>query len=297
MNTRIIDAEYDYLAPQDWAEALDFAAGHPGVKVMAGGTDVLVKLKTGALPDLQYLLDLKRIDGLDYAREATDGSFHIGPLAKLSRLEQEPLILARYPALAAALQLMASISVRNMGTMAGNICNASPVADSVIPAICYNALLTLESRGRGFRTVPLEDFFLAPGVSVMESDELLADIMLPEPAENTGACFIKKSRVRPDIAKLTIGVKLVREGGSIRDCRIAMGAIAARPYFFREQSAALIGKEMTGRLIGETAAALADHIRPIDDNRTTAEYRKLITEVVAADALREAWHHAGGELE
>ena len=296
MNTRIIEAEYDYLLPASLNEALALLAERQGVKVMAGGTDLIIKLKTGALPDLQTMLDIKQLPDLDYARLDDNGDFHIGPLTKLSRLEKEPQVMDTYPALATALHLMAAISVRNMGTMAGNICNASPVADSVIPAICYNAVLTLQSRDRGSRTVAIEDFFLAPGVSVMEKDELLVDIMLPAPQAHTGASFIKKTRVRPDIAKLNIGVKLVRDGNRIVDCRIAMGAIAARPYFFRELSAALTGQTMSQRLVDETAAAIAAQIRPINDNRTTAEYRTVITEVVAADALREAWHQAGGEL-
>lgn len=296
MNTRIIDAAYDYLRPSSLGEALEALATREGVKVLAGGTDLLVKLKTNGLPDLKVMLDIKQVGELDFVRENEAGALYLGPLAKLSRLEREPLVLERYPALAGAIQLMAAISVRNMGTMAGNICNASPVADSVIPAICYEAQVVLASRDRGQRLVALEDFFLAPGVSVLDKDELLTAIILPKPQAHTGAAFIKKTRVRPDIAKISICVKLARAGDSIADCRIALGAVAARPYFAKALSAALAGQKMTEELIGETAVALAAQIRPIDDNRTTAEYRIAVAEAITADALKLAWEQAGGEL-
>ena len=296
MNTRIIGAEYDYLCPHSLGEALDILAGREGVKVLAGGTDLLVKLKTNGLADLKYMLDIKQVAELDFIREDEAGRLHIGPLVKLSRLEKEPLVLERYPALAAAIRLMAAVSVRNMGTMAGNICNASPVADSVIPAICYEAQVILASQARGQRAVALEDFFLAPGVSVLAQDELLADIVLPQPQVHTGAAFIKKTLVRPDIAKISICVKLVRSGARVRDCRIALGAVAARPYFAQAQRQALLGPTMREGLIAEIAAALAAEIGAIDDNRTTAEYRIALAEAITADALKSAWQQAGGEL-
>lgn len=296
INTRILDAAYDYLAPATLEDALTALAAHPCAKILAGGTDLLIKLKTAALTDMSLMIDIKHIDGLDYAEQRVDGCFHIGPLAKLSRLEKEPYIIEHYPALADALHLMAAIAVRNMGTMAGNICNASPVADSVIPAICYGAQVTLQSAARGCRNIALEEFFLAPGVSVMEKDEMLVDIILPAPKANTGASFIKKTRVKPDIAKITAGVLLQRDGDMIVDCRIAMGAIAATPYFAKESSAALKGKRMTRQLIDEAAAELAARIRPIDDNRTTAEYRTVIAEIVLRDAISSAWANAGGEI-
>ncbi len=294
MTTRILSAEFDYLKPATLDEALKILSEKEKVRIFAGGTDVIVKMKVAGMA-CDYLMDIKGIDSLDYARLADDGVFHIGALAKLSHLEKNPIIAERYPALKEAFHLMASISVRNMATMAGNICNASPVADAVVPAICYNAVLTLASV-RGERTVPIEKFFLAPSVTVMEKDEMLIDIALPAPKANTGAAFVKKTRVRPDIAKISVGVRVTRGGDHACCCRIAMGAVAATPAFLEETAAMFAGKKVTTELIEQVAAHAAASIKPIDDNRTTAEYRTAIAEILTKDTLTEAWLNAGGEL-
>ncbi len=294
MTTRILATEFDYLKPATLEEALKILSEKENVRILAGGTDVIVKMKVAGMT-CDYLMDVKGIDSLDYAKLDDDGVFHIGALAKLSHLEKNPIVAERYPALKEAFHLMASISVRNMATMVGNICNASPVADSVVPCICYNAILTLASV-RGQRTVPIEKFFLAPGVTVMEKDEMLIDVALPQPEANSGAAFIKKTRVRPDIAKISVGVRVVRDGDKANFCRIAMGAIAATPAYLEATSALVIGKKVTPELIAEVAAHAAAAIHPIDDNRTTAEYRVAIAEVLTKDALTEAWRNAGGEL-
>ena len=294
MTSRILSAEFDYLKPATLDEALKILAEKDNIRILAGGTDVIVKMKVGGMT-CDYLMDIKGIDALDYAKLDDNGVFHIGALAKLSHIEKNQVVAERYPALKEALHLMASISVRNMGTMAGNICNASPVADSVVPAICYKAVLTLSSV-RGERTVPIEKFFLAPGVSVMEKDEMLIDIALPAPKANTGAAFVKKTRVRPDIAKISVGITFEREGNKAVDCRIAMGSIAATPAFLEETAAILIGKTVTESLISEAAAHASAYIKPITDSRTTSEYRTVIAEILTKDTLTAAWLNAGGEL-
>ena len=296
MNTRILTAEYEYLAPATLEEALSILAKKRNVRILNGGTDLIIKLKTGADVPIDYMLDIKRVAGLDYIRyDEKEAMLHIGPTAKLYRIEKDPTVQEKYPALAEAISLMAAVSVRNMGSMAGNICNASPVADSVIPAICYQAKLTLTSQS-GSRDIPLPEFFLAPGVSVIKPDELLTDISIPLPRPGTGAAFVKKTRVKPDIAKISIGAVIEHEGDTVTACRIAMAAIAATPAYLRAVGDSMAGQKMTARLIAETALLAAKSIKPIDDNRTTAEYRLHIAEVMTADVLREAWKRAGGEL-
>lgn len=295
VNTRVIIADYDYLRPASLDETLHLLAEKPEARLFAGGTDIMIKLKCNEDYKMDYLLDINHIPGLDRVEIDADGKLHIGPLVRLAQLEKEPAIAGRYPALKTALHLMASISVRNMGTMAGNICNASPAADSALPAICYGAELTLRSL-RGSRTLKAEDFFTGPGFSVMAKDEMLVDIAFPAPAENTGASFIKKTRVRPDIAKLSICVALRRAGDNIAACRLAMGAVAPVPLFMRAIGEGLSGQRFSAALVEQTAAAIAAGIKPIDDMRSTAEYRSAMAEIIAADALNEAWVNAGGEL-
>lgn len=295
VNTRIITTDYDYLRPATLDEALHILAEKDGVRIFAGGTDLMIKLKCSEEYAMRYMLDINHIPGLDRLEVAADGSLHIGPLVKLAQLEKHPALIECYPALHTALHLMAAISVRNMGTMAGNLCNASPAADTALPAICYGAQLTLQSV-RGSRVVQAENFFTGPGLTVMAQDEMLVNIALPAPAALSGASFIKKTRVRPDIAKLSICVVLSRADDRIAACRIAMGAVAPVPLYLREIGDSLAGEKFTAQLADTVAARIAASIKPISDLRSTAEYRSAMAEIIAADALKEAWAQTGGEL-
>lgn len=292
-NTKFMEAEYDYLKPASLPEALDILADKKNVKIYAGGTDLIVKLKIGAPIEMDYMLDINGIGALKGV-SPQDGGLAIGAAEKIAVLEKDPRIVKDYPALYDAFKAMASISVRNMATLGGNFCNASPVADAVGPAMCYGGSVELQSRA-GSRRVKAEDFFLAPGVTVMEPNEMLTKILLPAPAPQTGAAFVKLGRVKADIAKISITVVLRREGDTIAACRMAMGSVAARPLFLKKIADSLVGKAMTGALIGETAQQISAFIRPIDDNRTTAQYRTDVAAIIARDALAEAWKRSGGE--
>ena len=292
-NTKFMEAEFDYLKPNSLPEALDILADKKNVKIYAGGTDLIVKLKIGAPIEMDYMLDINGIGALKGAAPL-EGGLAIGAAEKISALEKDPRIVQDYPALYEAFKAMASISVRNMATLGGNFCNASPVADAVGPVMCYGGSVELPSRG-GSRRVNAEDFFLAPGVTVMEPNEMLTKIILPAPAPQTGAAFVKLGRVKADIAKISITVALRREGDCVAACRMAMGSVAARPLFLKEIADSLAGKAMTGALIEETAQRVSAFIRPIDDNRTTAQYRTDVAAIIARDALAEAWKRSGGE--
>ncbi len=297
MNTRILAAEYDYHAPATLDEALTILAEKPNVKILAGGTDLIVKMKTGALTEIEHMLDIKRIPGLDKIKplDCCDG-LEIGALAKLSDIEEHAEVKEKYTCLYEALKAMAAISVRNMGTLAGNIGNASPVADGAAALVAYDAKVVLQSKKGGERKVNLDEFFKGPGITVMQPDEMITAICIPAPAAHTGAAYLKKTRVKPDIAKLSVGVVITNDNGKCSNCRITMAAVAATPLYLKEISQSLVGQTITAELIAKTAQEVADFIRPIDDNRTTAVYRKDITAVVAEEALTTAWKRAGGAL-
>jgi CO/xanthine dehydrogenase FAD-binding subunit len=250
-----------------------------------------------AVAEMDWMLDINGIKGLnDISLSGVDKSLSIGSTAKLSRIEKNEFVKRDYIALYEAIVSMASVSVRNMGTMGGNFANASPAADTAVPVICYGGKVELVSR-QGTREISAEEFFTAPGVSRLRSDELITAIKLPAVNKNTGGKFIKLGRVKADIAKVSFCIVLEREDGTIKKCRAAMGAVAAAPLFLREIGDVLTGRKMTRNLIKETADAIADMIRPIDDIRSTAEYRKDVTRVIAADAIGQAWLQSGGELE
>ncbi|MEG1524996.1 MAG: xanthine dehydrogenase family protein subunit M [Clostridia bacterium] len=295
MNTKILENEFAYIKPTTLESALSILATREKVKVFAGGTDLIVKLKVGAPIAMDTMLDINGIGELFGITSKADG-VTIGAAEKISVIENNGDIKNRFIGVYEALKAMASISVRNMATLGGNFCNASPVADATTAILAYDGSVELKKKD-AIRTVRAEEFFLAPGVTVMEQDELLTAVHLPAPKENTGATFIKLSRVKSDIAKISICVVLHRDGNRISSCRITMGAVAARPLYLKEISESLADKVMTLALINETAVKISKFIRPIDDNRTTAEYRTDVAKVIAEDAIEETWKRSGGELQ
>lgn len=294
MNTKFLEKEFDYIKPASLSEALDILSAGKNVKIFAGGTDLIVKLKVGAPIEMDAMLDINAIPEL-FGMKAVPEGIELGAAEKIYALEQNEEIKQNYQGLYEAFHAMASVSVRNMATLGGNFCNASPVADASCAVLAYNGSVKLVKKG-GERTVSAEDFFLAPGVSVTAPDELLLSIAVPAPKENTGAVYVKLSRVKSDIAKLSVCVVLSRVGERIGECRVTMSAVAARPLYLKEISESLAGKPFTEALALETAENISAFIRPIDDNRTTAQYRKDVTKIIARDALSQAWKRSGGKI-
>lgn len=292
MNTRIIPVEYSYVAPQTLAEALSMLAKKKNVAVMAGGTDLVVKLKTGAETNMKIMMDIKRIPELEGIKLNSD-NVAIGATTKLSDIEDHEEIQKHYVALYEALKAMAAIAVRHMGTIGGNFANASPVADTAGPVMAFGGSVKLAS-SKGERIVPAAEFFKAPGVSAKADDELITEIILPKLPANSGSAFTKKTRVKADISKVSNTIYLEREGDKITALKIAMGAVAATPILLDDIAAKYVGKEGTEATFAAIAAEVADAIKPIDDIRSTAEYRKAVAKVIVADNLALAWKRAGG---
>ncbi len=291
-NTKILEADFDYVAPNTLDEALSILSGDRAVKVLAGGTDLIVKLKMGVDFPMSIMLDINRIDALKNVSETHD-SVHIGAAIKLTTLESTPVIRERYTALSEAIRAMAAPSVRNMATLGGNIMNASPVADCAGPVMCYGAKLILRSK-EGERSVDAEDFFIAPGVTHAQKNELLTEIVMNSPPENTGAAFIKLGRVKSDIAKISATAVLTRDGDRIVSCRLALGSVAATPLFLRDVSRDISGQLYDIDLVRETADRVAESIKPIDDNRTTAQYRRDMARLLIERAMNAAWERSLG---
>lgn len=293
MNTRIMPVHFNYVKPATLAEALDVLASHKNVKILAGGTDLIVKLKTGAPIEIDTMLDAKAIPELTEVKELADGSVEIGALAKLSHIEDNPVIKEKYVALEDALHAMASIAVRNMGTIGGNLCNASPVADTAGPCMVYGAKVKAVSKA-GERIIDIHDFFTGLGKTALNADEMLVSVILPAP--EGAAAFKKITRVKPDIAKVSCTAALVLDGKTVKDARLAMGAVAVTPLCMCEIAKEMVGKEVSEELFAEIGQKVSDAINPIDDNRSTADYRKKVAKVLVVDVLTDAMKRAGGEF-
>ena len=293
-NTKILIQEFEYFAPKTLEETLDLLYKYKdrNTKILAGGTDLLVKMKTVGL-DVDYLINIKEIPELNFID--TDRELKIGAATSLSNIERVKKIKEKYPALYEGIKSMAAIATRNMGTISGNICNASPAADTVPPLIAYNTELKLISKERE-RTVRVEDFITGVGETVIKKDELVIQINIPEINKNSGSSFSKKSRVKADIAKINLAIWLEREGKTCKDCRIVLGSVFTKAIRAKKAEALLRGETMNNNLIGEIAKKASEEIKPIDDIRSTAEYRTDMAKVMIEDTIEVAWERAGGEL-
>ena len=293
-NSKILAQEFEYLAPKTLDEALSLLDKYKdkSARILAGGTDLLVKMKTIDLKT-DYLINIKNIPELDFI-DTTDG-LKVGAAVLLSHLERIGKIKERYTALYEGITSMATIAIKNMGTIAGNIVNASPAADTVPPLIAYGAEVKLVSK-RGERTVLVEDFITGVGKTVIEADELITQVNLPEMKKNSGSAFSKKGRVKADIAKINLAIYLEREGNICKDCKIVLGSVAVKAILAKEAEGLLKGQTVSTSLIDKIAKKASEEIKPIDDIRSSVEYRTEIAQVMVEDTIKVAWERAGGKL-
>ena len=293
-NTKILTQEFEYFAPKRLEEVLDLLYRYKdkNTKILAGGTDLLVKMKTIDLK-VDYLINIKDISELNFIN--TDEGLKIGASVPLSHIEKIEKVKTKYPALYEGIKSMAAIAIRNMGTIAGNICNASPAGDTVPPLIAYGAEIKLVSK-REERTVQVEDFITGVGKTIIKADELVTQVNIPEINNNSGSAFSKKSRVKADIAKINLAIWLEREGNLCKDCKIVLGSVFTKVVRAKKAEDLLKGQTVNTDLIIEIAKKASEEIKPIDDVRSTAEYRTDLAQVMVEDTLKLAWERAGGEL-
>jgi len=291
-NTRILAQEFEYFAPKTLDEALDLLDKYKdkNIKILAGGTDLLVKMKTINLK-VDYLMNIKNISEINFL-DTTDG-LKIGAVTPLSHIIKEEKVKMKYSALYEGIMSMAAPAIRNMGTMAGNLGNASPAADTVPPLIAYGAEVKLQSK-RGERTVLVEDFITGVGKTIIEPDELITQINIPKINKNTGSAFLKKSRVKADLSKINLAVCLEREGNVCKDCKIVFGSVAIKALRAEKTEGLLKGQMINSELINKAAEEVSSEIKPIDDIRSTAEYRMAMSKEMLKDGLELAWARAKG---
>ena len=294
-NTRIIPIEFEYFEPKSLSEALELLDkfGKEG-RILAGGTDLIVQMKIRRKTP-KYVINIKKIPGLAFIRMDDDG-LRIGAATKLRALEKSGVVRRYYQALYEAIKSMASVQIRNMGTIGGNLCNASPAADTAPPLMIYEAKLKLISK-KGERLVPVTKFFKGPGITVCEPNELLLEIIIPKPpTERFGSKFIKIARTSMDLAKVNVAVaiKLSDDMKSIEDVKIALGSVAPTPIRAYSAEDFLKGKEFIEENVEKAAEIASAETKPITDVRSTAWYRKEVSKVIVRDALIEAYRRAKG---
>jgi carbon-monoxide dehydrogenase medium subunit len=297
-NSHILVHAFDYYEPETVADAVALLAQHDGrARVMAGGTDLLVQMKIERIAP-EAVISLNRIPGLDRidvrgANGAGAAVLHIGARASILAIERHPLVRAHHRALAEACANFSSTQVQAMGTIGGNLGNASPAADSAPSLLAFDATLALAGP-QGERRLPLSEFFIGPGKAALRIGEIITGVELPQPRPGTGSAFAKVSRVTNDIAKANCAVVLVCGADDrILDCRLALGSVAPTPCRSRRAEALLTGRIWSEALADQAAVAAAAEVMPIDDVRSTAAYRREVVRVMVSDGLRTAWERAG----
>ena len=279
--------KFDYVKPKGVSEALEILRENKNgrFRVYAGGTDVIPKIKERVMPAPEALVDLKGISELNYISHDEKDGLRIGALASIHDVVHAPIVKEKYAMLARAAASIASVQVQNRGTIAGNICNAVSSADSAPALLCLGAKALCEGN-RGERVIDLDKFFLGPGKTVLAEDELLKEIHIPS-VKGKGVYIKLSPRSRMDLAVVGVAAFADVEGGIFKDIRIALGAVAPTPMRAVNAENRLMGESVNDRLIEETAAMAAGEAKPIDDHRASAEYRRMMVEVLVKRAIRE----------
>jgi len=289
-NTHIIPLDFEYFEPRTLKEVLDLLDKlRDKAAILAGGTDLLVQMKIRRKTP-KYLINIKKIPDLTFIK-VEEGGLRIGAATKLRSIEKSNVVRDTYVALYEAIKSMGSVQIRNMATIGGNLCNASPAADTAPPLLVYEAKLRIVSL-RGERLVPINKFFKGPGRTVMEPNELLTEIIIPKPPKNSGASFIKIARTSMDLAKVNVAVllKLKNSSRTIDDVKIALGAVAPTPMRAYAAEEYLRGKEFNEDTLRRAGEIASMEIKPITDIRSTAWYRREVTKIIVKDALERAFN-------
>ena len=293
VNTRILKAEFEYFVPHDLKEALQLIDQYsPHAKIIAGGTDLIIQLKQEKVSP-EYLIDIKQIPEMKYIRKEKDW-LRIGAATRWREVEEFCAQNQEYAALYDASHSLGEIQVRNMGTIGGNLCTASPAADSAPPLLVFNSRVKLASV-QGERVLDLQDFFKGVNATEMSSHEILTEIQIPTRPNRKGSAFKKIIRVGADISKLSCAVALERQGESCAACQIALGAVAPVPLKIKAAHGVMVGKKVDSQLVEKMARKVSEEIKPITDIRSTSDYRRQVSAVLFKDVFWEAWSRAGGE--
>lgn len=284
-----------YEAPETMKSAVTLMAKEKGLAfVLAGGTDLLVKMKGGFLePDL--VVDIKRIKGMYDIKKSASG-FAIGAAVPGVALGENAALVKAWPGVVEAANLIGSKQVQGRCTMVGNLCNASPAADSVPALIAANAKVVI-SGPKGKRTIPIEQVPVAPGRTSLKKGEIIESILLPKRPSNSGDAYLRFiPRTEMDIAVVSAGINLELDSkGVIKAARVALGAVAATVLLVPAAAKALIGSKLDAAALEKLAAACSAACKPIDDKRGTIEFRTKVAGVLARRAAQIAYKRAGGK--
>ena len=286
--------EFEYVAAQSVGEVVSLLAEKAQkARVLAGGTDILVQLRTGRR-NIERLVDIKdvpEVNGLSY--DPQEG-LQLGAAAPCYRIYRDDAVCRAYPGLIDAAAMIGGIQIQGRASVGGNLCNAAPSADCVPALIVLGATCVIAGPG-GTREVASEDFCTAPGQTILKDGEFLVSLHLPPPKPHSGAHYLRFiPRNEMDIAVAGVGssVELEKDGKSFMSVRISLASVAPTPIIVEEVCAALSGREISDKAIEDAAEAAMAAARPINDMRGTIQQRRHLVGVLTRRTLRVAIERA-----
>jgi aerobic carbon-monoxide dehydrogenase medium subunit len=253
----------------------------------AGGTDLFVEIREG-LRHCAHVVNLKAIPGLtDLSFDPISG-LRIGALTTAREIEISPVVAAHYPNLISAVRSLGSIQVRNRATLVGNVCRASPSADTSPPLIADEATVTVHGP-TGERSLPIRKFFLEPGKTALACGEIVTEVMIPSPRPGSGRSYIKLGRRQAmELATVGVAVSLGLDRGLCADIRIALGAVAPTPMRALNAERAMLGTPLTAEFVAAAAEVAMAECAPIGNVRASAAYRRDMVAVLTRRAILAA---------
>jgi carbon-monoxide dehydrogenase medium subunit len=280
---------FDYFSPKNLEETSELLIKYgEEAKLMAGGTDLLVRMKDEEVSP-RYVIDLKRIHDLNNIEYDGD-HVKIGALTTIHEVEISPLIRKDFEILAEAASVLGSFQIRNKGTIGGNLCNASPSADLASPLIALDGRVKIFGKN-GDRVEKLENFFVGPGITILNSDEILTEIQISVPPQSTYGIYLKFSPRRAmDLAVVGVAtlITLNPSNSVCTKARIVLGAVAPTPLRAKKAERILEGNQIEKNLINQVANLATEESSPISDIRGSAWYRKEIIEVLVRRSIIQA---------
>jgi carbon-monoxide dehydrogenase medium subunit len=281
---------FEYLEPESIEETLAMLRRYyRKSKIIAGGTDLMLQVRyTQVKPE--YVVDITRIPGLDYIAFDDQQGLRLGALTTIRALETSVELQKKYPIISQAASQLGSVAIRNVATVGGNLCNALPSAETSQALVALSAQVRIIGPG-GERTIPLEGFFTGVGKTLLQPDELLLEILIPQLAPHTSGTYIKHSPRGPiDLAIVNITVLMTMEPDHkvCRDAKIVLGAVSPTPLRARKAENVLKGKRVDGALIDRAAQVASDEAHPRHGSiRGSFEYKKEMVRVLTGRAIRE----------
>ncbi|MGY3609099.1 MULTISPECIES: FAD binding domain-containing protein [unclassified Bradyrhizobium] len=284
-----------YVAPRTLDEAVGaYAAAGSAARILAGGTDLLVQMRSGAVqPGL--IVDIKKVKELTAVEELSDGGFRIGAAVPGAVLAEHPRFGKIWPGVLEAVNLIGSTQVQGRASAGGNLCNASPAGDSVPAMIAAGAVVTVQGPS-GRRELKVDDVPAGPGRTSLKPGEILVSFTLPPRPPRSGDAYLRMiPRTEMDIAVVGCGVSLTLKDGVCTHARVGLGAVAPTALLVAPAAQALIGSRLDDAALNAAANACRAACRPIDDKRGTIAYRTQIAGVLLKRTVKIAAERAQGK--